>query len=364
MVLNKSKWDHKAKIKYLKKHGLTRPKPKDEVTPKWSSRRSNSAKTGLVWDSDSEWDEEDEELINHFYPEISPQEAPIDFKKKLKKQIYLALAAREEEKEEDPKSGTDYDEADGIYLGTKPERQNVEEDLDGEDFEEDEVDFEIPDLEAKLSDFLILAKPQKSRKLLKNKMLDNFLEEYGIDSLKSTVKDCDYNDMLRQNIKNIEKVDLSSLSGHRIGESFNPSKPSHVRVLSEEERQAHLEREKKLEHAKFFNQIKATFGQQPSKQNSKILEINNFNSEDERQVELLNMRISRNGHTLDGRYDDDLDDLLGLTKDEQHDEKQLDLDDLILQSKHTQRMETPSNKVKPIAKDSRLDALLDELLGI
>lgn len=365
MVLNKSKWDHKAKIKYLKKHGLTRPKPKNEVTPKWSSKKSSTTKTSLVWDSDSEWDSEDEELVNHFYPEISPQEAPIEFKKKLKKQIYNALSAREGADQDESNNEPDFDDADGIYLGKKPERQGDEKEYDSEDFEEAEGDFdyEIPDLEAKLSDFLILAKPQKSRKLLKNKMLDNFLEEYGIESLQSTVKDIDYNDLLRQNVKNIDKMDLSSLSGHRIGQSFEEPKASHIKVLTEEERKAHLEREKKLEHAKFYNQIKATFGQQSAKKTSRILEINNFNAEDEQQVELLNMRITRNG--LDKTFvDDDLDELLGLAKEETYDDKQPDLDDLILKSKHVQSVKPPANKAKPITRDLKLDAFLDDLLGM
>lgn len=365
MVLNKSKWDHKAKIQYLKKHGLTKPKPKEVITPKWSSKKSSTQNRVILDDSDSDWDSEDEELINHFYPEMSPQDLPLEYKIKLKQQIKAALAARQDndggEAEKEKRDGEE--EPDGIYLGTKPSAKAV--DADDEDEENgDNFDFEIPDLEAKLSDFLILSKPQKSRKLLKNKMLDNFLEEYGIDNLQSTVKDIDYNAILKHNTKNLEKIDLSKLNGHRIGESFDKPKESHVRILSQEEQQDHLDREKRLEHARFYNQIKSTFGSQNAKSNAKLLEINNFNAEDERQMEALNMRLTRDVG-MSGKKDvDDLDDLLGLSKDQGYKIEQVNLDDLIKKSKANSDTKTEKTTKAVPMKLHVQDAFLDDLLGI
>lgn len=365
MVLNKSKWDHKAKIQYLKKHGLTKPKPKEQMTPKWSSKKSSTQNRLILDDSDSEWDSDDEELINHFYPEMSPQDLPIDYKRKLKEQIKLALAAREVDDENDTKTVQEIEEPDGIYLGTKPIAEDVEDDeRDTETYEDDEMNFEIPDLETKLSDFLILAKPQRSRKLLKNKMLDNFLEEYGIDNLQTTVKDIDYNDILKNSNKNFDKMDLSKLNGHRIGDSFDKPKESHVRVLSQEEQQDHLDREKKLEHAKFYNQIKTTFGQQNEKSTSKLIEINNFNAEDERQMEALNMRLIREGQISGQKDVDDLDDLLGLSKDQGYANELDNLDDLLKKSR-AQSESQASKKTKPATlKLHAQDDFLDDLLGI
>lgn len=367
MVLNKSKWDHKAKIQYLKKHGLTRPKQKAEITPKWSSKKS-SKKSTITLDSDSEWDSEDEDLINHFFPELSPQELPEDYKRKLKQQIHNALAAREgADTEDEGKGGKDsqYEENDGIYLGTRPVDVADGDESDQGSFEdEDEFEFEIPDLEAKLSDFLILSKPHKSRKLLKNKMLDNFLEEYGIESLQSTVKNVDYNDVLKLKEKDFEKLDPSKLNGFRIGDSLNKPKASSVRILSKAEQQEHKDREEKREHARFYNQIKSTFGQQPEKANARILEINNLNENDEAQLELLNMRINRNGQMASAGNEDDLDDLLGLSKDESSIPRQTDLDTLMLQSRSAGKSSTQPTIKKVQPKSLGLDALLDDLLGI
>lgn len=356
------------------------------MTPKWSSKKAASQKKLVLDDSDAEWDSEDEELINHFYPEISPQELPIEYKRKLKHQIILALAAREDGDNENGSLTDQTTEVDGIYLGTRPHKSsNYGRENDGErDYEEndyerdyernldtaeesdDEFNYEIPDLEAKLSDFLILAKPQKSRKILKNNILENFLEEYGIDSLQSTVKDFDYNELLRNNIKQIAKMDISKLSGHRIGDSLNKQpKTNNIRVLTEQEKQDHLDREKKLEHARFYNQIKSTFGMQNEKKSSKVLEINNFDSKDERQVELLNMRIAKDGSQSVNTNDlNDLDALLGLSKVEKTGSESVTLDNLIRESKTLTESQPPKITRKIPIGNHNDDALLDDLIGL
>lgn len=364
MVLNKSKWDHKAKIQYLKKHGLTKPKPKEGMTPKWTSKKSSTQNRVILDDSDSEWDSDDEELINHFYPEISPQDLPTEYKKKLKQQIKAALAAREDDIDKNSDEEQQEEESDGIYLGTRPSPKAVEaNDEDTEPIEDEDFHFEIPDLEAKLSDFIILAKPQRSRKLLKNKMLDNFLEEYGIENLQSTVKDIDYNALLKNNTKNFDKIDLSKLNGHRIGESIDKPKESHVRVLNQEEQQDHVDREKRLEHARFYNQIKSTFGVQDAQSKAKLLEINNFNNEDEKQIEALNLRLTREGHDFGQKDVDDLDDLLGLSKDQGYDNEGVNLDELIKKSKATSEKKATKSTKAISLKMNVQDDFLDDLLG-
>lgn len=365
MVLNKSKWDHKAKIQYLKKHGLIRPKPQAGVTPKWSSKKSSISSTLVLDDSDSEWDSDDEELISHFYPELSPQELPIYCKRKLKHQILVALAAREAVSSDETGCDPEFLDVEGIYLGTKPEAQthNLESKVELDD-DDDDFKYEISDLEAKIGDFLVLAKPQKSRKLLKAKFLGNFLEEYGIESLKDTVKNCDYNEVLKEQVKNIDKLDLSKLDGHRIGESFGNSS-SNVRALSEEELREHLERRRKLEHVRFYNQIKAKFGSKDSASRNKVLEINNINVDDQQQLKSLNMRIERNGESWDtGKDVDDLDELLGLSKEDNGANDIIDLDELMLKSKGSSHGKNILVSTKVVSKKSHAhEDFLDNLLG-
>lgn len=91
MVLKNSKWDKKAKYKYLKKHNiLPTNKSNDNDTPsaKWSSKKksiNNTTTTGIILDdSDDEWDSDiDNALINHFYPQLSENdELTIEQKKR------------------------------------------------------------------------------------------------------------------------------------------------------------------------------------------------------------------------------------------------------------------------------------------
>ncbi|RKP29906.1 hypothetical protein METBISCDRAFT_27835 [Metschnikowia bicuspidata] len=355
MVLNKSKWDHKAKIKYLKKHGLTQPKKQPKITPKWSSKKTSSTLSTLEWDSDAGWGSDDEQLVNHFFPELSPQELAVDHKKKLKQQFFLALAARDQQTETSEETPL---ETDGIYLGTRPKSIPADEE---EDTDDEELKYEIPGLEIKLTEFLS-TKPQKLRKLLKNAMLDNFLEEYGIESLKSTVKDVDYDDLRTRKVKHVDRLDLDQLSGLRIGEDAAKHETTQIRVLTDQEREEHRERQQKAQSAKFYNQIKTTFGQRPAAVLGKVLEINNFKEDDRAQVNLLNMRISRNAPQNRPGDLPDLDQLLGLSPDLRDNNTVSGLDDLMRQSKAVKTC--PQAALTAVVLQPEQIELLDELLEL
>lgn len=349
MVLHKNKWDHKAKISYLKKHGLTRPKQAPQITPKWSSKKTSEARRTLnLNDSDdSDWDSEDEALINHFYPEIAEQNILVDQKLTIKRQIINGL--REKMNEEQENDGEEEnieeqqeDEMGGIYLGTQPEEE-----------------IELPELDSRLADFVITdLKPSKNRKLLKNKILDNLLEDYGISSYKDTVSNTNYNDSKKE--KNVDRLTADQLHGLRIGESDN-APDSSIRTLTEEEKFEHTERSKKLESAKLYEQMKKKFGESTAK--SKVLEINNFNAQDLRLMEVLNLKLTQTNEKI--TLDDDLNLLLGGSS-ENHTEslaQNVDLDTLLALATQGDK---PDSKIDThnYGKASKVDEdFLDDLLG-
>lgn len=354
MVLHKSKWDHKAKVQYLKKHGLARPKPKPGVQPKWSGKKSAAQKPVLLDDSDAEWDSDDDALIDHFFPEIGEQNLAVEHKRKIKRLIIATILERTEpqEEKEEPQ------EVDGIYLGERPEvAETAGADLDGTD---DEFEWDIPDLETKLSEFVMgdLSK-LRNRKLLTNTLLENLLEDYGIDSYSSTVKDTDYSKPRKTTAKALDRLTSTDLHGFRIGDSLGDSKkPSSIRTLSEEEQQEHLARAEKVARERLLSQIKSKFGEQ---KRAKVLEINNFNDTDERQMESLNLKLART--TMKPTLDSDLRDLLGFT--DSNDTADTDDLDLLLKSAALADVgEKKTEKHAPKLSASKQDeAFLDDLLG-
>lgn len=354
MVLHKNKWDHKAKIAYLKKHGLTRGKVQPEITPKWSSKKTTqSARTVYFDDSDSEWDSEDEALLNHFYPEIAEQELSEDQKKKIKRQIVNGLRQKAQEENTEETENNDgeeetksEDEMGGIYLGTEPENAD------------DEID--LPDLEARISDFVVtdMAKT-KNRRMLKNKILDSLLTDYGIESYLDTVKSTDYN-KLKQDRKDVDKLTADELHGFRIGQPGKSTSPF-IRTLTDSELQEHAERSKKLESAKLYELMKRRFGDAAPK--AKVLEINNFNADDKRLMAVLNLKLT---HTEEkNTLNDDLDLLLG--KQEHHENvtsTPADLDLLLQQAARGEILveKKTTNTVGHHASKADED-FLDDLLG-
>lgn len=321
MVLKNSKWDKQAKTKYLKKHGLIKKPVTVETNqrPKWSSKRSdaNTNRSQIILeDSDSEWDsEEDEALLNHYYPQIGKEDLNKEQKEKIKQQILQDLIL-ERSQEEQAIGEVENDERDGIYLGSEENRQK---------------DINLPEKQ-KLNEFLskdlIHDKTKRNRKLPKNKFTGDILEEYGLDKYADTVKK-DINDYnlayyLHKQQRNLDKISSSELDGFRIGESSFAddskvgNKSKHVsRNLSEQEKKENAERAVKSEQNRFYSQIKAKFeaSKPGASKNLKVLEINNINENDERQLESLNARLiarkDESANRLDTELDDDINILMG-----------------------------------------------------
>lgn len=338
MVLHKSKWDRKAKIQYLKKHGIQKPAEPTVVRPKWSGKKTEDPKRTLVLDdSDSDWDSDDEALVNHIYPQIGEQQLTVEQKMKIKKQIIAGIVENEakekEEKEELENEHLEEDEMGGIYLGN-PEDEPLLESL------------ALPELEARLSEFVVSG---KSRKMLKNKVSDNLLDEYGIASYASTVKKTDYSHA--QELK-IEKLTAQDLHGFRIGEALQP-KTDNIRTLTAEERQEHSDRAQKVERARLYSQMKSAFGE---KAKLKVLEINNFNSADQRLMDTLNLKLVREAPKKVNVGD--LDELLGISGGEV--ETEVDLDELLKMAGGREEERVERECVVMERKD---ESFLDDLLG-
>lgn len=359
MVLNKSKWDHKAKIQYLKKHNLTKPKQGPEIRPKWSGKKT-AQNSEIAWldqhdDSDAEWGSEDEAILNHFYPQVAEDNLAVEHKRKLKRQIIqtvrkTAVVPHQTDEPEQP------DYSDGIYLGQRPEQSH---ELEPPQISGDEDELFIPDLDTKLSEFLDsgLAR-SKNRKMLTSNMSDDLLEDYGLESYSQTVKDHDYN-ATSQKVATIDLLSADDLHGLRIGGAANEV-PSKLRLLSEEEKAEHAERAKKAAHAKFHSQIKKKFGPQTG---ARVQEINNFNSKDERQMEALTRRLLKTNETpVD--ITSDLDELLGVSQPlpPQKPDEFPELDLLLSSLPSKANEDLPA--AKPKATSTRTDQFLDDLLGL
>lgn len=327
------KWDHKAKIKYLKKHGLLQPRHKDEVRPKWSSKNTSATKALhaqiLLQDSD----DEDDALINDFYPQLGDTELTKEQKQKIKLQILQDLERRQNEPEAVVEP---VEEIDGIYLGVAPDNEVTEVKLD----------------EVKLGDYA------KTRKVLAPKVSENLLEEYGITSYASTVRNTDYDDVKDSRIR-LDKVDASQLDGFHIGQK--KTEASNVRELTQEEREEELLRLTKADRAHLYNQIRKRFA--PNAPQSKVLEIDNFNPEDQRLVEVLNSKLVKEEEQInDADFEKDLDELLGVLSSKQVKEKERDLDELLGELSVEEK--PSSTEVKPKAKPATGEDFLDELLGL
>lgn len=321
MVLKNSKWDRKAKTKYLKKHGLNK-KPvsiEPEQRPKWSSKRTGSSNQQIILeDSDSEWDsEEDEELLNQYYPEIGKENLTREQKEKIKQQILQGLIEEQENRKDADEAERSREEQDGIYLGSEENR-----------IKDNRAEEQKTKLDEYVSKDPVLNKTKKNRKLPKNRMQDNLLEEYGIERYSDTVtKDIDdYNLSYysQKERRNIDKIPANELDGFIIGESslVNKSKTPYqdthtVRNLTEDEIKENAERAVKSEQNKFYNQIKTRFNVSESGPNtkSKVIEINNFNENDAGQLKNLNSKLINNNlgapAVVDNELDDDIDILLG-----------------------------------------------------
>lgn len=331
MVLKNSKWDKQAKYKYMKKHGLTTSRPKDSVvTPKWSGKKAgkdgDARKITLEdsGDEEEEWDSDvDEALINHFYPQLDKGELlTIEQKSKIKQQILNDLqnsnASTELDANENEGEG---EEIDGIYLGQASGGQTLK-GLEpgqgqGQIKDQSQSNPALPQNSSfNLQDFInsIEKKPNKNKKLLKNKFSENFLEEYGLESY-NYGKD-DYNKMYeeRQKLNHsknlLNELTLRGIDEYEIGKSIDKQKQS-IRLLTEEEKEEEKRRRALMEQDTFYKEIKRKFGAQEGNAKNKVLELNNFNSSDLSQLQRLQEKLEK-GDEAPNTLEDDLSNLLGL----------------------------------------------------
>lgn len=366
MVLHKSKWDSKAKHKYMKKHGIVQAEAPKPVKAKWSAKKTSNTPKYLDFDDDdSDWDSEDEALLEHFYPQLGETQMPNESKLAIKRQIVHALRQHQNQEEPEPEK-REFNEEDGIYLGTRHEKaEEIPE--EGElEIDEEAAKYLMPkdQLESKIAEFLSSDfRPQKNRKLLKSKMSDNLLDEYGIESYTSTVKDSDYSKGDEEQLwKDFDKFTAEDLHGFQIGGKLNKSNKGGIRELTDEEKQQHSNRSEKLESAKLHEQIKKKFGVSAS-QAQKIIEVNNINENDERAMGVLNKKIAQSSPENVNTLEDDLETLLGggTTKAKEEVKKEDDLDEL-LEQLDAVKVEEKAPKAK--GKISKQDeSFLDDLLG-
>ncbi|WLF80189.1 hypothetical protein PVL30_003965 [Lodderomyces elongisporus] len=334
MVLKNSKWDKQAKYKYMKKHGLKTSRPKDSVvTPKWSGKKAGKdgdARKITLEDSDEEEEEEEEEewdsdvdeaLINHFYPQLDKGESlTIEQKLKIKQQILndLQNSNASPELDANDKEGK-REEIDGIYLGQASDGQ-ISKGLEpgqGQRQDQSQSNPALPQNPSfNLQDFInsIEKKPNKNKKLLKNKFSENFLEEYGLESY-NYGKD-DYNKMYEERQKSSHSKNLLNeltsrgIDEYEIGQSIDKQKQS-IRSLTEEEKEEEKRRRALMESDNFYKEIKRKFGAQEGNAKKKVLELNNFNSSDLSQLQRLQEKLEK-GDDAPNTLEDDLFNLLGL----------------------------------------------------
>lgn len=325
MVLKDSKWDKKAKKNYQRKHGLTQSRrPETYQRPKWSSKkRDSNGRAGhfeFEKSESDEWDsEEDEEFLNHFYPQLSEQSLGTEQKLKIRNQLLQQLKAElSGQQDGDDSAEQSQEEPDGIYLGEhKPDNTRCT--TEGGSI----LDNVFP---KENESILLRTRPSKNKSVPKSKLSDNFLEEYGLESYADTVKpesDVSASKPITATELSLRKIANSSLDGFEIGKGalhLGPqpeSKKSSIHELSSEEKAAREERARKYEENKLHNKIRSGLVTQRSKRPVKVLEINNFNSSDEAQMHILNRRILADSKKdEDTNEEDDLDYLLGASTTE------------------------------------------------
>ena len=309
MVLKNSKWDKKAKKKYLKKHGLNVKRQEEDYSqrPKWSSKKSvpktNSTERNFVdSDSDSEWDEEeDETLLRQYFPQINNKDLTREQKIKIKKQLVEELI-----KEQDINSQQKVNESDedGIYLGSL-ENKNAD------------LGIDVP-TKRELGDFLDL-----NREINKTNKEDshetNILSDYGIDSHldigKKNLEDYNLLHYAKQRNRKLDEIPLGDLEGFKVGESVlgrkkveNEKETSRVRSLTQDEQRKESQRRERAKEHEFYNSMRKKFGQHDDNRGkNKVLEINNLNSGDEALMRTLNTRIvNQRNDNIDSYEEKDL----------------------------------------------------------
>lgn len=369
MVLKDSKWDRKAKAQYLHKHGLNKPKEEVVIRPKWSSKKEAAKRVPILEDSD----DSDEEFLKLHYPQLG-EELTKEQKEKVKKQILVDLQSEVNENSSDHepnenKSGHS-EPVDGIYLGSDEAKQQFMEKKAHDSRLDEFISHDMAGTD-------ISAIPKKNRKLLKNKLSEDLLLEYGLGDYKQTVKnDQDYSKpfMEKQLQRNIDRISDEDLIGFEIGQDSIASRKNHnaknnVTELTDEEKKEMHERLIASEQARLHRQMKEKFGKTVNK--APTLEINNINENDPQQMQMLNTRLTHLGN-YEGNVDDELDLLLGEKSRSKRDSDKAkftgstDIDDFLSSlSVNDSKTSKTSSGVQPkiVYKPSQNDdKFLDELL--
>lgn len=329
MVLKNSKYDKQAKRKYMAKHGLLSKQGgskdgnsgKTAVKPKWTSKKKSQEQQTMTLDIDemtSDWDSDiDEDIVNYFYPQLSEEigSTPLDQKKTIKRQIIEDLRRQRDDIMNQSEPEEEEQEQEGIYLGSQESRTKHHARAGSESKKE-----------VKLTDFLPeipISNKHLNRKLPKAQESEHFLQEYGIENYKDIIRTKDDYDTLHKKkleSRNLDEILADELVGFRVGKDSLSGKPSnsrnHIRSLTKEEIEQEQLRKNKDEQNKFYSHMKQKFQQNQSADNkSKVLDLNNYRSDNPHHIDYLNSKIINQDGSKDKRneadIDDDLDDLLG-----------------------------------------------------
>ena len=355
----------------MKKHGLLPQKAPEEVRPKWSSKKKTEDNRIRLDDSD-EWDSDTEDaLINHFFPQLG-QDVSKEHKQKIRQQILEALEEgkdigqgetldqiqdekrgdqNRDEKRGDQNRDEKRDGLDGIYLGTKPEPS--------------EGSVEKTPVSVSLHEILANA-PKRLRKLLENKVSDNFLEEYGLDSYSELAKVGDY-DAVRKP-RSLDEIPAEELDGFVVGEEIDRPRATMVE-LSEQDVLEDDERRQKAERQRVHEQMRRKFA--PKQTSSlKVIDLNNV-----KDREYVNLRIGEDAVLVgEDDFNRDLSELLGEEESWEPEQEQEDvlskLDKLGISNsrkgkekgKSTNGMNEKEKSSKGMKSAPKSD-FLDELLG-
>lgn len=306
MVLKNSKWDKQAKHKYLKKHGLLRqqqPEAPLAPTPKWSAK----ARPAADGEDLSDWDEEDEEILDEMFPQLGGDSLTKEQREKVKRQILQELLEKQEQDAQAAAEAHRHQYDDGIYLGTPaPLQQGA-----------------LPEVPTTLEQFIskdISASKKTNRKLPKHKLNEDLLAEYGITLYTDTVKHggvVEYNNLYKakQQHRPLSKIPTEELVGFRIGhDQLGQSRtvePGGMQELTEEEKRQNQQMEESSRQAAFLRSIRARFDDNKPERRSKVLEINNLDASDRQQVDNMEKRWLKPGREEPQSEEDDLEQLLG-----------------------------------------------------
>lgn len=230
MVLKNSKWDKKSKLLHLKKHGKITVKI-NESLPKWTSKKKNAKKNEVneIKLKDFEWDTDSEEIfVQTFYPELCEVKLKYENIKKLKDQILEEINKESNEVEENS-------------INLSEQKKNINEKVD---------QF--------LKKFNI-SERKKNKKILQNKLSNDFLADYNIPDYQSLVgkNDIDFDFQKKNKTSSLfdeiyEKLSTSS-------DNLSKDKKNVKKTMSKEEVLENDEMVKKIENLKFKQKFIKTF---------------------------------------------------------------------------------------------------------